>query len=190
MTPPLSLPEDPASPTLPGLEEEIVQNIRRIVRAIELHSQDLLARVGLTAPQLAVLKALPKLETPTPTSLARELKLSQPTVSGILERLQAKGLVARTEARSDRRLHSYGLTETAVELLSKSPPLLQEHFRRRLLGLQDWERSALLSALQRLACLMDAESLEAYPVLTSGADPLGRDLEIAPRARTTARSKA
>jgi len=165
--------------SLPGLEEEIVQNIRRIIRAIELHSQDLLAKVGLTAPQLAVLKAVPKLQPATPTSLARRLRLSQPTVSGILDRLQTKALVERSPEGSDRRLHSYRLTAKAGELLAKSPPLLQEHFRKKLMELMDWERSSLLAALQRLASLMDAEGLEAHPVLTSGADPLGADLEKA-----------
>ena len=36
---------------LDSLEDHIVSSIRRIVRAIEMHSQDLIAKVGLTSPR-------------------------------------------------------------------------------------------------------------------------------------------
>jgi DNA-binding MarR family transcriptional regulator len=146
-----------------GLEEEILTSIRRIVRAIELYSHSLVSQVGLTSPQLSVLKSVARLSPATPTAIARQLSLSQPTVSGILERLQAKNLVQRVVTNGDKRMHSYALTDQAREQMASSPPLLQESFLHRLGQLQDWERSMLLSALQRVATLMDVETLEAQP---------------------------
>jgi DNA-binding MarR family transcriptional regulator len=163
---------------LGGLEEEIIKSIRRIVRAIELHSRDLIAEVGLTAPQLSVLKAIKAKAPATPTNIARELSLSQPTVSGILDRLAAKNLVERAETPGDKRLHSYQLTEASQHLLSRSPTLLHESFRKKLRKLQDWERSLLLASLQRVASMMDADQLEAGHVLTAGAQPGATDLEV------------
>lgn len=163
---------------LGGLEEEIIRSIRRIVRAIELYSRQLITDVGLTAPQLSVLKVIQTRKQATPTAIARELSLSQPTVSGILDRLTAKQLVARTEMPNDKRLHGYALTERAASMLSSSPALLHESFRQKLSGLQDWERSLLLASLQRIAAMMNAEHLEAGRVLTSGASPGGADLEL------------
>lgn len=164
----------PESMDMSGLEEEILTSIRRIVRAIELYSHSLVNQVGLTSPQLSVLKSVDRLSPATPTAIARQLSLSQPTVSGILERLQAKNLVARLASNGDKRMHSYALTETAREQLASSPPLLQESFLLKLGQLQDWERSMLLSALQRVANLMDVETLEAQPALTSGPADLER----------------
>lgn len=162
---------------LGGLEEEILRAIRRIVRAIELYSQCLVGQVGLTSPQLSVLKAVLRLDPATPTTIARELSLSQPTVSGILDRLHAKHLLQRDQHAEDKRMRTYRLTEDAIRLVEKAPPLLQESFLLGLHELRDWERSMLLASLQRVAGLMDAESLEAHPFLTPGASPLGADLE-------------
>ena len=145
---------------LNGLEEEILTSIRRIVRAIELYSHSLVSQVGLTSPQLSVLKSVERLTPATPTAIARQLSLSQPTVSGILERLQGKNLVQRVAISGDKRMHRYALTDLARQQMASSPPLLQESFLQKLGQLQDWERSMLLSALQRVANLMDVETLE------------------------------
>lgn len=157
-----------------GLEEEILTSIRRIVRAIELYSHSLVSQVGLTSPQLSVLKSVARLSPATPTAIARQLSLSQPTVSGILERLQGKNLVQRVATNGDKRMHSYDLTEQAHQQMASSPPLLQEGFLQRLSKLQDWERSMLLSALQRVANLMDVETLEAQPALNPSPAPDGK----------------
>lgn len=162
---------------LGSLEDHIVSSIRRIVRAIEMHSQDLISKVGLTSPQLSVLKAIPMLNPATPTSVARHLSLSQSTVSGVLDRLLSKKLVRREDSSADKRLRRYRLTPSGKTLLGTAPPLLQESFLRNLKGLEAWERSMLLSALQRTARLMDADDLEAHPFLTSGHATLGGDLD-------------
>lgn len=159
---------------LTGLEEEILTSIRRIVRAIELYSHSLVSQVGLTSPQLSVLKSVARLSPATPTAIARQLSLSQPTVSGILERLQGKNLVQRVVTNGDKRMHSYALTDQAQLQMASSPPLLQESFLQRLGQLQDWERSMLLSALQRVANLMDVETLEAQPSLNPALEPDGK----------------
>jgi hypothetical protein len=59
-------------------------------------------------------------------------------------------------------------TEQARETLKGSPPLLQERFLDQFLALADWEQNLLLSSLQRIAAMMDAEHIEAAPVLSSG----------------------
>ncbi|MFN8607195.1 MAG: MarR family transcriptional regulator [Vulcanimicrobiota bacterium] len=149
---------------LDTLEEKFIESIRRIVRAIEMHSQNLIARAGLTSPQLSVLKAIPKLQPATPTSLARFLSLSQSTVSGVLDRLNGKKLIKRQDSTADKRLRSYRLTRSGRLILENAPPLLQENFLRNLRCLHSWERSMLLSALQRTAWLMEADQEEGTPI--------------------------
>jgi hypothetical protein len=60
-------------------------------------------------------------------------------------------------------------TDAALTMLEQSPPLLQESFANRFGNLQDWEQTQLLASLQRIAAMMDAEGLDAAPVLSSGS---------------------
>lgn len=157
-------------------EDKIVVAIRRIIRAVELHSRSLVAAVGLTAPQLAVMKAVRALEVTTPTGLARVLKLSQATVSGIVDRLWQRGFLERSEVDGDRRKRGIRLSPSGKTALDAAPSLLQESFRTRLAALESWEQSLLLASLQRIAALMDAEEVPATPFLTPGAATAGTDL--------------
>jgi DNA-binding MarR family transcriptional regulator len=150
-------------------EDRIVASIRRIVRAIDLHSRRLVEQHGLTAPQLATLDAARRLGAPTVGSLARAVHLSQPTVSGIVDRLERQGLVRRERLAEDRRAVAVQLTAEGERALAEAPSLLQDTFRRNLSRLAEWEQSFLLAALQRIAAMMDAESLDASPYFETGA---------------------
>lgn len=162
-----------------SLEDQIVVSIRRIVRAIELHSKSLVATVGLTSPQLSVLKTLAAMGEGTPTSLAKALKLSQPTVSGIVDRLTQRGLVERSRVDGDRRKSGVRLTSEGAQVVVSAPSLLQERFLLELSRLESWEQTMLLSSLQRIAVLMDAEDVSATPLLTPGASTAGADVSDA-----------
>lgn len=152
----------------PGIEDRIVASIRRIVRAIDLHSRRLVEQHGLTAPQLATLEAVQRLGDPTVGALARAVHLSQPTVSGIVDRLERQGLVRRERSTADRRAVVVRLAPPGKRALDEAPSLLQDTFRRNLTRLADWEQTSLLAALQRIAAMMDAESLDASPYFETG----------------------
>ena len=84
-------------PTSNEVEDQIVASIRRIIRAIDLQSRRLLDQHKLTGPQLATLREADKLGEISVSTLARAVHLSQPTVSGILNRLERRGLVVRLQ---------------------------------------------------------------------------------------------
>lgn len=154
-------------------EDQIVASIRRIMHAVELHSRRLVEHVGLTGPQLAVLRKTAQLRRTPIGSLARAIHLSQPTVTGILDRLEKRGLIQRTRDEQDRRAVNISITAAGQELLDRAPSLLQDQFRKELEKLQDWERTLMLAILQRIAAMMEAEGLEAEPHLTTGVFELG-----------------
>jgi DNA-binding MarR family transcriptional regulator len=142
--------------------------LRRIIRAIDLHSRALVQRYGLTGPQLMVLKEL-LAEEPRPVSeLARAVNLSQATVTGILDRLEKKDMVSRTRSTVDRRKVLVSPTAAAEAALAGAPPLLQEHFTSSFSELPDWQQNQILSSLQRIVALMEAGDVEAGPILTTG----------------------
>ncbi|MBK7405345.1 MAG: MarR family transcriptional regulator [Phycisphaerales bacterium] len=153
-----------------SVEQQIVAAIRRIVRAVDLHSRHLLDSSGLTGPQIATLQALAGVPGgASPTTIARTVHLSQATVTGILKRLERRGLIARRRSETDGRAAVIEITAEGARVLEHAPSLLQERFRQELERLQSWERHQILATLQRVAQLMDAERLDASPYLVSGA---------------------
>jgi len=147
---------------------EVLVSLRRVIRATDLHSKHLAKTTGLTAPQILLLQAIRDKGQVTIGELANQVSLSQATVTTILDRLEKRKLVYRERSAQDKRkVHAY-LTETAVETLKSSPVPLQEHFTRQFSDLQGWEQTMIISSLQRVAQMMDAQHIDASPVLDVG----------------------
>ena len=151
------------------INDEIVVALRRIVRAIDLHSRRLAQEFGLTGPQVVLLKELSRQGEMHVAELAKKINLSHATVTDILNRLEKRILIERTRSSSDRRRIVVKPTAASAALLNKSPPLLQERFLDQLEKLQDWELTQILTVLQRVAIMMDAESMDASPLLANGS---------------------
>ncbi|GGO80809.1 MarR family transcriptional regulator [Marinobacterium nitratireducens] len=153
--------------------DEVLVALRRIIRAVDMHSRRLASEYGLTGPQAQVLKAVIESNGLTAGALARRVSLSQATITDILKRLEQRGLVLRERCDNDRRRVNVRATHDAVAILSTAPPLLQDTFVERFARLQRWEQLMLLSSLQRIAEMMDAEGLDAAPMLVPGvpSDP-------------------
>lgn len=149
-------------------EDQIVAAIRQIIRAVDLHSRKLANGHGFTGPQLAVLQESQRLGSASPKAIARAVHLSQATVTGILQRLERRDFVTRKPSAHDGRSVHIEISSKGAEALRESPSLLQDRFRDALSSLEEWERLQILSTLQRVAGLMDAEDLEAAPHLTPG----------------------
>ena len=148
--------------------EQVLMALRRITRAIDLHSRRLVQSHGLTGPQALLLKSLlDGGETPV-GALAQRVSLSQATVTDILNRLEKRGLVHRVRSEVDRRRVYVRATEASERLLENSPPLLQEQFAERFDAMEEWEQTLMLSMLQRVAVMMDARDLSVSPMLTPG----------------------
>ena len=158
-----------------SIEDQVIAALRRITRAIDLHSRGLMHAIGLTAPQLAALQAIERLQPITVGALAKSLHLSQAMLTGILTRLESRGLISRARSGTDRRTVVVELTDQGSTILESAPSLLQDCFRRELLKLQEWEQTQMLATLQRIASMMDAEEIDAAPVLAAGAATATRE---------------
>jgi len=147
---------------------ELLTAIRQITRAIDLNSKRLAKTTGLTAPQLLVLQTLSAAGSIKPSEIARQVHLSQATITSIVDRLEAAGLVARQKNDTDRRTVDIVITQSGRESLDEAPEALQEGFLKRFDSLELWEQSLLISSVQRLAAMMNAGSLDAAPILDVG----------------------
>lgn len=149
--------------------EEVLVALRRIIRATDLHSKKLSKTSGLTAPQLMVLQTLRENNELTVGEVAKRVSLSQATVTTIVDRLERGEYVYRERSTTDKRkVHVY-LTDKAFETLVDAPKPLQDDFIRQFQDLHDWEQTMILSSLERVAYMMDAQHIDAAPVLDIGA---------------------
>lgn len=142
--------------------------LRRIIRATELDSRALAKQSGLTPSQLLLLQMLAKEGAMTAGAIAKSASLSQATVTALLDKLEARGLLRRARDTADRRRVFVELTEAGRLSETNAPGLLQERFEKRFGKLQDWEQAFLIAALEKTAALLDAEDIDAAPVLYVG----------------------
>jgi DNA-binding MarR family transcriptional regulator len=144
--------------------DAVVRSLRQIIRAIDLQSKKLTKNYGLTGPQLIILKEIKKSPDRPISMIARSISLSQATVTSILDRLEQQGYACRKRSASDKRKVNLYLTEKAEAILASNPSLLEEEFSRSFESLADWEKTMILSSLQRLAELMKAERIPANSI--------------------------
>jgi DNA-binding MarR family transcriptional regulator len=137
------------------LETRITEALRRIVRASDMTSRAIFKEHRLSGPQLAILQQVAASESATVSSLAKAVHVGAPTVTGILDRLERDGLIRRVRDVADRRQVIATATESGRQVLGRRPSLLNEHFRGELQRLEEWERTLLLSMLQRAARMME-----------------------------------
>jgi hypothetical protein len=54
------------------------------------------------------------------------------------------------------------------EIIKDSPKPLQSHFIARFEAMENWEQSQMLATMQKIVSMMDAQELDASPVLEVG----------------------
>ncbi|MDD9960037.1 MAG: MarR family transcriptional regulator [Gammaproteobacteria bacterium] len=149
--------------------DDLLIALRRITRAIDLHSKKLQKLSGLTTSQLLVIEAIDKLENPNPSSIAREILLSQGTVTNLIDRMEKRGLVKREKSDNDKRSVKVTVTKDGLSRYQDAPDLLQDDFLAKFRKLDSWEQHLMLSSVERIASMMDAEEeIDASPILTTG----------------------
>jgi DNA-binding MarR family transcriptional regulator len=153
-----------------ALEDQILVALRRITRAIDVRSRTLLQDHGLTSPQLATLNVIAQKQPVTAGGIAAEVHLGRATVTGILDRLQRRGLVERARGEQDRRSVNVSLTEPGRDILGAAPSMLQDQFLCELANLKEWERTQILATLQRIADMMHVSKVDPSPVIAGTAD--------------------
>ncbi|MEM6912978.1 MAG: MarR family transcriptional regulator [Pseudomonadota bacterium] len=162
--------EEPRAVTMDRTDDALVA-LRQILRATEISARSLAKASGLSPSQHIVLQLLSKKGCLTPGTIAKEMSLSQATVTSLIDKLEAKSLLRRTKDDKDRRRSLVALTSDGEALLDRSPAILQERFETRFRKLEEWEKSFIVAALERVASILDAEDIDAAPVLDVG--PLG-----------------
>ena len=151
-----------------NVESEIVLLLRRIVRAVELDSRRLSKQFNTTPAQLLALRQLNISGTDTLAQLAEQVGLTSSTMVGVIDRLEKKGLVVRVRDKNDRRNVNIVITEAGKDYLKDSPKLLQDKFMDQLNRYSSEEKNNIFASLKKVTDIMDAQKIDASPVLDAG----------------------
>jgi DNA-binding MarR family transcriptional regulator len=142
--------------------------LRRILRATELYGRELARAAGLTAVQIRVLQVVAETGSSTPKAISARMGVSQPTMTTLIDRLVAKGLVERHRSETDRRQMNIVITPAGRDAIDRAPDPLHDRYVAAFDALPDWEQAMIVAALERVAGLLDAGHLDAAPVLDLG----------------------
>lgn len=143
------------------------------MRAAEMAERRLAVATGLTPSQLLLLQEVARRGEATPSALAAAVQFSQATVTNLVDRLESLGLAARRRSSQDRRQIWVAITTRGRDVLADAPDMLQNQFSTRFRLLPDWEQAMIIAMLERLSSLMDAEDIDAAPLIDTGG-PIDR----------------
>jgi DNA-binding MarR family transcriptional regulator len=142
--------------------------LRRILRATDMYARDLAREAGLTAVQLRVLQIVAEKGRATPTELSSRMSVTMATVSSLIKKLEAKGLLTRRRSTTDRRQTDLEITSAGLTKVQAAPDALQQKYVKQFEGLEEWEQAMIVAVLERVASMLDAEEIDASPVLAVG----------------------
>ena len=115
-------PADPAGPPdLAGLPPELADRLAYLLKHAQLGlaglTAEALAPFGVSGRELAVLTVLAGQEPGSQQQAAQRLGVDRTTMVGLVDALEAKGLVRRHAHAADRRRNVVELTEAGREIL-------------------------------------------------------------------------
>lgn len=125
---------------------------KQINTIYEKDLNNLLKTVGITASQCAVLDYLFRSneEVVNQRDIERALSLRNPTVTGLLKRLDEKGFILSVPNEKDKRCKNIYLTEKAYDIQRRMDADRKKIDKRFTLGMNKKEKAALEKMLERV----------------------------------------
>jgi DNA-binding MarR family transcriptional regulator len=140
---------------------EILQSLRRIFKAIQDYSQDVVTSFGITGPQLWALKTIFQHGGLPLGELSKAMLLHRSTVTGVVDRLEAKGYVERDRDPDDRRVIKVILTPAGQDLVKRAPHPVQGKIIYGLKKLKGNELRLIFDSVEKLVEIAEAKDVKA-----------------------------
>jgi DNA-binding MarR family transcriptional regulator len=141
-----------APPDEVELWRSMVNNWKRLQHDAEKN----LLRLGLTIAELRILRVLREQGSSPMNRFSAETMLSQPSITGIVDKLVEGGLVERVRSVEDRREVLIAITAKGDEVYTKGMDLHRQFVEKLLSALEADEVAAVVSLLKKLADASDA----------------------------------
>ena len=138
------------------LAEDIDRDLRAIRERVRRPLEAEIARGNLTGPQQSVIHALFKSDGMSLKELSGHLGLAHSTVSGIVDRLQERGLVERRADEADKRFTRVVVTQIVRDFVRDTLPRLSIHPLAEALGRANAaQRRAIVKGLKTLRNILE-----------------------------------
>lgn len=144
--------------------------LRRVVRVLRVSSRAVTRDVGISGAQLFVLRQLALAPGQSVNDLAARTLTRQSTVSEVVGRLVARGLVSRRAAPDDARRAVLSLTTRGQRAVSAAPPTVQGSLVEAFDRLAGDEQQALADGLE--AWLAEAGLADVPPTMFFELSPM------------------
>jgi DNA-binding MarR family transcriptional regulator len=139
-----------------SLAEGIERDLSQIRRALRRPLEAEVAKGELTAPQISVMREVVRHEGISLKDLSCAVSLAHSTVSGIVDRLEKRGIVARRGDAVDGRMSMIFPTPAVTEFVRKQIPALSRRpLEAALDGIAQAERAGIAEAIRRLRMLLE-----------------------------------
>ena len=134
-----------------SLGEEALVAIFRTYNTIIKDFNRLFARFGLTEPQFNILVLLAKRgnEGMVLSEIGKKMLVTRADVTGLIDRLEREGLIARASQPHDRRTKLAVITEKGLEIMRRIVPLHCDKINQITAALDCQEKRALLGSLAK-----------------------------------------
>ena len=144
--------------------KDLVGAIRSLVRAVYLDTSKMSRQYGLTGSQSGVLRTLYQKGSLSSADLSRQLHVTPSNITGIIDRLEKKGLVQRVRKAEDRRVALINLTDSGQELSRSLPDPIETTLIRGLAYLDPSQVDRLGHCMSQILNLIDAKEVVDTPL--------------------------
>jgi DNA-binding MarR family transcriptional regulator len=138
--------------------KEILDSIRKLIRIVYLDSSKVSKEFGLTAPQSSVLRILVREGPYSSADLSRKLYVTPSNITGIIDRLENKGLVKRIRKPGDRRISLITMTEMGESLSKSLKDPIEMKIISNLTNLESKSVQSLSLAIKQIINLIDTRT--------------------------------
>ena len=132
------------------IANNIVQDLRVVVRTIQAHSRWIEKQSGVSGVQLWAMWQLFESPGQKVSELSKALSIHQSTASNMLDKLEEKSLIRRDRSGPDQRVVQLFLTQKGTDLLSVAPRPAQGAVQDALKRMSDKELQILKTGLDSL----------------------------------------
>ncbi len=144
-------------------------SIRRLVRTLRTTAVSVERETGLSTAQTFVLHLLLEQPAESMNELAARTSTDQSSVSVVVTRLEAKGLVARLTSATDARRTQVVITDDGIALMRRKPATVQERLTHALSSMSPNSLEQLSGELNTLVAFMGADEEPATLIFEDDA---------------------
>jgi len=161
----------------------IMDNIRRVFQILNEQSQRIKQETGLTGPQLWAIRVIHEHGPINISDIAKRMYLHPTTVLGIIDRLEARGLVSRNRSKDDRRVIWLELTQDGKDLVQSVPEVVQGLLGARLEGVALNDLAEIDEGIGHLVKIFGVQEIPPKPMLSLEMNKTKRKADESPAGR-------